>query len=173
MTVLPGLSPRSSLVIAITRRRHSARNTCIVRGRFGRARTCPRPQSLTASLVRSTPPGGCTSSSSVDCFKLNVLAVFVDAGFDPVPRCLSDRRCFVRCTERLARPLRPAGGRASRACRRRCLQASRSARRRASHVTRIAVSSGACLLGELRGNRDLLPGRDDRTNVAVVVLFGG
>jgi len=28
-------------------------------------------------------------------------------------------------------------------------------------------------LGELRGNRDLLPGRDDRTAVAVVVLFGG
>jgi len=134
----------------------------------------PRPQILTASLVRSTPVRRLYVSSSVDCFQLNVLAVFVDAGFDPVLDVF--RIVGVSCVVR-ATGTTPAASRWScqPACRRRCLQAS-DRFLDGERVTRDAhrrLLWRLLALGELRGNQDLLPGRDDRTAVAVVVLFGG
>jgi len=174
MTVLPGLSPRSSLVIAITRRRHSARNTCARAWTRPRARTCPRPQSLTASLVRSTPPGGCTSRLASIASAERPRCVR-RCGLRPCTRCLSDRRCFVRCTERLARP---CGQQVVVPAERVVGAVSKHPDRflDGERVTRDAhrrLLWRLLALGELRGNRDLLPGRDDRTAVAVVVLFGG
>ena len=80
-------------MIATLRRRHSARNTCARAWTRPRARSRPRPQSLTAWLVRSTPLCRLYVSYSVTYFDLRSCT-----------RCLSGRQCFVRYTERLARP---------------------------------------------------------------------
>ena len=62
----PGSSPCSSLVIATTSWRQSATNTSVRAWTQPRVRTCPRPQSLTASLVRSTPVRWLYVSSKMD-----------------------------------------------------------------------------------------------------------
>jgi len=87
-----------------------------------------------------------------------------DDTVDPVLRIVGVS-CVVRTTGD------PAASRWScqPACRRRCLQHQIGfSTASASHVTRIA--NRLLALGELRGNRDLLPGRDDRTAVAVGTL---
>jgi hypothetical protein len=82
MIVRPGPSPRSSLMIATTSRRHNARKIHARAWKRSRARTFPRPQSLTGPSVRSIPPRGRTSPFAV-IVSAERLAVFLDTVFDP------------------------------------------------------------------------------------------